>query len=177
MKTLGTIIALVIMIFVAYIYNVLLNARNNARKEYVKLNMLLGNRWNLIPNLTQIIQSYSVVEEKNIEKLSSLINQDFSKFRMEKKLEVDNNIEKVFSKIMKIAKNSPDLQENEQFIYLNNQLSNLKVEIADCKERYDKAVKEYNEQIEVVPNNLVAILFGFNEEKIYDVTSKKKKNI
>ena len=139
--------------------------------------MLLGNRWNLIPELTKIIQSYSVVEEKNIEKLSSLINQDFSQFQMEKKLEVDNNIEKVFSKIMKIAKESPDLQENEQFIHLSNQLSNLKVEIADCKKNYDKAVKEYNEQIEVVPNNLVAILFGFNEEKIYDVTSKGKKNI
>lgn len=177
MKTLGIIIALAVMIFVAYIYNVLLNSRNNARKEYVKLDMLLGNRWNLIPELTKIIQSYSVVEEKNIEKLSSLINQDFSQFQMEKKLEVDNNIEKVFSKIMKIAKESPDLQENEQFILLSNQLANLKVEIADCKENYDKAVKEYNEQIEVVPNNLVAILFGFNEEKIYDVTSKGKKNI
>lgn len=166
MEYVGMIITIVIMLFVAYIYSGLTNARNKSKECYTKLDTLLKTRWDFVTEFVKTVQNSSVFEEKTLENLTTLRNQDFDKFKMDQKIKVDKNISKVISKMLEILENDQDLKDNENYINLNKKFFELEKEISNIKKEYNKVVKEYNKQIESVPNNIVAILFGFNEEKI-----------
>lgn len=166
MKYIGMIITLIIMVIVTYIYTSLSKSRNKVRELNKKLDENLRRRWNLVPKLVEILNGYSVFEKSVLEKLTTLRNQDFDKFKMEQKINVDDNISKVVGKIIEITENSPEIKENEAYINLRNQLSKIEITISELKKEYKKLINDYNKKIEKRPNNLVAILFGFNEERI-----------
>ena len=112
-----------------------------------------------------IRKGYSTFEEATIAKLTSLRNQKFEDFKMEQKLDVDKNMAKIINKMITISENDPELTANEEYTKLTEQFEKIEKNISKSKKEYNKAVKEYNTKLEVVPNNVVAILFGFNEEK------------
>ena len=165
MNSVVVVIIIVLVVFVGIIYNSLVKARNNVREKCYNLEFYLKKRWDLLPIFVEIVEGYSFFEEQTIEKIAKIREQKYEEFKIEQKLEVDNNISKVVNKIFEIAENYSDLKENEEYIKLSNQFVNIEKNIESSKKDYYKSVKEYNSKIEVVPNNVVAILFGFNEEK------------
>lgn len=177
LKYLGTIIGMIIIVVVAVIYNMLVKARNKVKEAYSSMDISLKKRWDIVPNLVEVVKGYSAYEKSTLEKLTLLRQQAYDKFEMKQKLDVDNNIAKVVSKMLAIAENYPDLRADEEYLKLSEQLMNLENEIAKARKEYNEAVNKYNTQIEVVPNNLVAILFGFNEEQIFEAKQEEKENI
>jgi len=177
MGHIGTILVLILVIVVAIIYNILSAARNKVKREYASLDVQLKKRWDLIPNLVETVKAYSVYEESTLQKLTTLRNQSFDSFKMEQKINVDQNIAKVVFKMMGIAENYPELQADEAYLKLSEQLEKLETEIGNNRKEYNKAVQEYNTEIEKIPNNLVAILFGFNEEPFFQANDEEKKSV
>ena len=177
MKYLGTAIIIILIFIVMIIYNTLSKARNKIKEEYSNMDTNLRKRWDLIPSLVETVKDYSIYEESTLEKFSILKSQVFDSLKMEQKLYIDQNISKVISKMMSMAKKHSELNSDIEYIKLSEQLEELESEIINIHKEYDKAVNEYNKMIEKVPNNLVAILFGFNEEPLFEVTKEKKQNV
>lgn len=176
MEYVGMIITLILIVIIAVIYNILVSARNKVKEKYSNMDVHLKMRWDLVPNLVEVVKGYSAYEESTLEKLTELRKQEFSKYGMEQKLDIDSNISKVASKMMAIAENYPDLKADQEYLNLSKQLVKLETEIANSRKEYNEAVTDYNTKIEVIPNNLVAILFGFNEEKVFEADLEAKKN-
>lgn len=161
---LGTICGFALILAVVVIYNILSSRRNRVKEAYSEMDVNLKRRWNLVPNLVEVVKGYSAYEEATLEKLTILRNQEYDKFQMNQRIEVDNNISKVVSKMMSMAENYPELKADEAYANLSNQLVYLENVIENSKKEYNEAVKKYNTSVESIPNNVVAILFGFNEE-------------
>ena len=168
---------LILVIIVAIIYNILTVARNKVKREYANLDVVLKKRWDLIPNLVELVKGYSVYEESTLQKLTALRNQSFDSFKMEQKINIDQNISKVIFKMMGIAENYPDLQADESYLELSKQLEKLETEIGNTRKEYNKTVQEYNTEIEKIPINFVAILFGFNEEPFFQANDEEKQSV
>ncbi|MBR2289233.1 MAG: LemA family protein [Clostridia bacterium] len=165
MSHIGVTIVLILIVTVGIIYNRLTKARNKVREAYASIATSLQKRWDLVPGFVEIVKGYSTFEEATIAKLTSLRNQKFEDFKMEQKLDVDKNMAKIINKMITISENDPELTANEEYTKLTEQFEKIEKNISKSKKEYNKAVKEYNTKLEVVPNNVVAILFGFNEEK------------
>lgn len=161
---LGTFIGFAFIIAIVVIYHILSVNRDRVKKAYSMMNVNLKKRWDIVPNFVEVVKDYSAYEETTLEKLTVLRNQEYNKFQMEQKIEVDNNISKVVSKMISMAEKHPEIKANEAYSNLSNQLVNLESEIKNSKKEYKEAVKKYNTSVEAIPNNVVAILFGFNEE-------------
>ena len=177
MEYIGTILIIILVIIVAIIYNILTTERNKVKREYANLEVQLKKRWDLVPNLVEIVKEYSVYEESTLQKLTVLRSQSFDSFKMEQKINVDQNIAKVISKMMGIAENYPDLKANEEYLNLSEQLIKLETGIENSRKEYNQTVQKYNTEIEKLPNNLVAILFGFNEEPFFQANDEEKQSI
>ena len=168
MKTIGMIIVFIIVAVVSIIYIILNKARNKVKENYSALETNFKKRWDIIPNLVETVKQYSVFEESFLEKLELLRNQQYENFNVEQKVNIDENISKVLTKMMEMAEDYSELKSDESYINLSKQLNKLENDIVNNKDEYNKFAKEYNRKIEAIPNNIVAILFGFNEEKVFD---------
>lgn len=168
LEHIGLIITFVIVVIVCIIYTRLMRYRNRAREVRTDIEILMKQRWDSLPILIEIIKKYPIYEEANLEKIAKIEDKKYDELKTLQKLDVDKEISKVIKKIFDITKNSEDLNQDEEYIKLKENLLNIDKEMENNKKDYKSLSKEYNKKIETVPNNLIAILFGFNEEKFLE---------
>lgn len=162
----GIFLGVILVVIVFVIYNVLMKSRTKVRGDYLTLETCLRRRWNLIPRFVEIIKNYSVCEYKILEKLMNSSNQDYNSFDINQKIDIDNKASKVVFKMMNIAEKFSDITNDAEYARIKKQFIDIENDIPEILKSYDVLVKDYNSKINSFPNNLVAILFGFNEEKI-----------
>ena len=165
MNFFGLLLTFIIIAIAFIIYVNLTRSRNKIRNIYNIIDSSFNKRFNLINKLIEIIKEYYNYEDTTLEKIEELKIQDFDGLMISKKSDVNDKISKLFEKLTSIAESNFDLSINETYVNISKSLYELESEIVKCKEDYDNLVNIYNKKIEKFPNNLVAILFGFNEEK------------
>jgi LemA protein len=74
-----------------------------------------------------------------------------------------------------VSENYPDLKANTNFLELQRELSDIENKIAATRRFFNNATQEYNSYIEVFPNNLVANIFNFKKEMMYEITNEMEK--
>ena len=165
LKKLWVIVVFILILIVLAIYNNFKKYRNEIKEKKFLLQNLFKKRLNLILNFAEVLKEYPDFKSETLDKLNILKTQNYDTLKLKQKIEIDNNISKVCLKIIEIADKNPDLKENEQYIKLSKELLQIDKDISKANKEHKSIVKEYNNKIEIFPNNLVAILFGFNEEK------------
>ena len=141
------IIVIVAIIGSAIVYISFLTSRKKIRETYSNIENKLKRRWELLPEFAEIVKKYHNYDEAVLEKLTALRNQDYNKFPMKQRIEIDDNISKVISKIIEISENNQEIIANEQYIEIVNELMNLEEEITEFKDSYIKEVKSYNKEM------------------------------
>ena len=172
---LGVFLTIVLIIIVAIIYNVLSKERTDMKDAYSVMEINLFKRWNLVSEFLEFVKNYSIYEDSIIEKLSELKKEKYDTLKLAQKLEADKKISKVVDKMFDIADNNLELKSNEYYIQLKQQLNSIEKDIANSKNNYKKIISKYNNKINKFPNNIVAILFGFNEETNLNLIDKDEK--
>ena len=81
------------------------------------------------------------------------------------------------NQLIAVAENYPELKASEQYLNLQRTLSKLESQLQAARRVYNLEVTNYNNQISVIPSNIVAIIFGFKEAKLFEIEEYKKENI
>jgi len=76
-----------------------------------------------------------------------------------------------------VSENYPDLKANQNFLKLQEELSDLENKIAAARRYYNSAIKEYDNALEVFPSNLIANIFNFKKIKNYFETKEEEKAV
>ncbi|VVB66100.1 LemA family protein [Candidatus Gugararchaeum adminiculabundum] len=130
-----------VQIWVLAIYNGLVILKNNSERAKANIDTLLLKRHDLIPELVEIVKSYSIHEKTLFKKLADLRSQ---------------RIADASKSLIAIAENYPQLMANEQFKLLQDELVRMESEIAGSRSYYNDSVVLYNKQIAVFPHLLAA---------------------
>lgn len=164
---------ILILIVVLIQYNSLIKLRNNVRQAKSGIDVFLNKRFDLIPNLVECVKGYSKHEKEIFENVSKLRSEYIKSkdFKQAEKLNEDMN------KIMAIAENYPELKASEQYLNLQNNLSKIESELQAARRIYNVEVTNYNNAISVIPKNIIAKVFGFKEEELFEIEDYKKENI
>ena len=141
-------------------------------------------RADLIPNLVQIVQGYAAHEKEVLTKVTEaranvaglkatpeLINDPaaFAKFQA-----AQSQLSGALARLLAVAENYPNLKADANFRDLQAQVEGTENRIAVARNRYIKAVQEYNVTVRVFPNNLTAMLFGYKEKPNFSVANEKE---
>jgi len=140
-------------------------------------------RADLIPNLVQVVQGYAAHEKEVLTRVTEaraqvagvkatpeLVNdpEAFAKFQT-----AQNQLAGALSRLLLVAENYPNLKADTNFRDLQAQVEGTENRIAVARNRYIKAVQEYNVTVRVFPNNLTAKLFGYQTKANFTVDDEK----
>ena len=172
-----TTLIFILIVIVFIIYNILQKNRNNVKISRTNMELSMVKRCQEIPELIEMLKKYSMYDDSILEKFSSLNLEDYSTFSLEKKINIDEKISKVFFKIIDIFEDYSEIKSKQEYLAMKRYLIDIENEVNNNKENYRILSEKYNSQIKVFPNNLVAILFGFNEEIESKVPEKNGKEV
>ena len=171
------IILLIIVIITGMIigtYNKFIRKNNRVKEKESQIDVLLNQRFDLIPNIVECVKGYAKHESSTLEELTSLRssynNHGFS-------IEETESIDKKFNNVMMLAESYPDLKANTQFLSLQNNLNEIENKLSYARSNYNNAVTSYNNLVESVPSNIIAKIFVFEKKELFKLENDKRENI
>ena len=171
-------IVVVIALFVIGVYNNLVRARQKVKNAWSQIEVQLQRRFDLIPNLVETVKGYMTHESETLEKVTALRSSWANANSIEEKAALDNELSGVLKTIMAVSENYPDLKANTNFADLQNTLTETEDKISFSRQFYNDTVTMYNTKLEVFPDNIVASMFGFKAEPLFNVeSSEARKNV
>lgn len=174
------IVAVVLVLLIIYIistYNTLVRLRNSVRESFSTMDVYLKKRWDLIPNLVETVKGYAKHEKETLEGVIKLRNGAYDSMSHEEKINANQELSRGITKIMALAENYPELKANTNFTDLSNQLSKVEEDIANARKYYNAVVRRFNDKVEMFPSNLVAKMFGFKLEKMFEIIEEQRENV
>lgn len=169
--TLGIVLAIVAIIVIAFIaiYNKLVTARQRVKNGWGQIDVQLQRRFDLIPNLVDTVKGYMAHESSVLEKVTELRTSWANAKTVAEKMEISNQLSDTLKTIMAVSENYPDLKANQNFMSLQEELTNTENKISYSRQFYNDTVTRYNTMLETFPSNLVASMFHFEAEKLFEV--------
>src|SRR5438309_6435172 len=141
-------------------------------------------RADLVPNLVNTVKGYAAQEERvltevtrarasvgSIQATPDLLNdpQAFARFQA-----AQAQLQSALSRLLLVAENYPQLKSDQNFRDLQAQLEGTENRIAVARNRYIKAVQEYNTTVRSFPSNLTAMVFGFKPKPNFTVENEQE---
>lgn len=169
----GIIILIVLYFFITY--NSLIKLRNLVREAFSTMDIYLKKRWDLIPNLVEVVKKYASHEQELLKEITELRTGSYDEMIKDKKIDVNLKLNQNISKILMISENYPELKANKNFSNLSESLIQVEDEIADSRKYYNGTVKLLNNKIQMFPSNIIANIMGFKEERMFEIHSDEQK--
>ena len=172
------IIVAVLVIAVIALYNGLVTMRLRVQNAWSQIDVQLQRRFDLIPNLVESVKGYMEHESSVLTKVTDLRSSWADANTVDEKAKLDNELSDTLKTIMAVAENYPDLKANQNFLSLQEELQNTENKISYSRQFYNDTVTRYNTKLQVFPSNVIASLFRFKEEALFEVDNEEaKKNV
>jgi len=170
-------IAILAIIYLFTIYNRLVTLRNNIDKAWANIDVMLKQRYDLVPNLVQAVQGYMKHEKQVFEDIAALRASFMGAGGPAEKAKANDALSGALKTIFAVSENYPDLKASTNFLELQKQLTVLENQIADRREFYNDSVLLYNNRIKSVPDTIIASAFGFKEKEYFKAGEEEQKAV
>lgn len=164
------IILIVLAIFIILEYNICVRLRNKVKQAESSIDVYLNQRFDLIPNLVECVKGYKIYEERLLTKLVEKRN--IYKDNPNLKEATDLNSEML--SLVGVAEGYPSIKANEQFLKLQEALTRMESQLQAARRIYNGDVTVYNTKITTFPTNIIAKIFNFKEEDLFEIEEYKK---
>ena len=172
------IIVVLLILFIISVYNSLVTLRQRVKNAFGQMDVQLQRRFDLIPNLVETVKGYMTHESDTLAKVTELRTAWAGAKTVDEKAKLDNELSNTLKTIMAIAEAYPDLKANQNFESLQNELTETEDKISYSRQFYNDTVTRYNTKLELFPSNIVAGMFHFTSESLFEVDSAEaRKNV
>uniref|UniRef100_UPI00359C736A LemA family protein n=1 Tax=Bifidobacterium adolescentis TaxID=1680 RepID=UPI00359C736A len=170
------IIALIVIVLIVLwgvsAYNGLVTLRNRVKNGWAQIDVQLKQRADLIPNLVETVKGYAAHESDVFTQVTQAragVIQAAQSGDVQQRIQAENQLSRALVNLQATAEAYPQLQANQNFMDLQGQLKGLEEKIAYARQFYNDVVQKYNTKIEVVPTNIIAGLFHFEQAAYFQV--------
>ena len=167
-------------IYVIRIYNGLVALRENVRKAWSNIDVLLTQRHDELPKLVETCKRYMAYEQDTLERVMQARS---AVFKAQGRGDVaalgaaEQQLREGLGRLFALAENYPDLKADQGFAHLRSRISQLEESIADRRELYNEAVNLNNIRIQTFPDLLVARLFEFRTSSLLEFSDEQKRDV
>jgi LemA protein len=172
------IVLVVVALFVIATYNGLIGRRNRVDQAYASVDVMLKKRYDLIPNLVASVEQYMTHERELLSELTELRTRAVTgDLGPAQRIETDNAINGVLSRVIVSAEAYPDLKANQNFLQLQASLNEVEEQLSASRRAYNAAVTDYNSAIQMIPGNLLAGPMGFQPRPLFEAAVAERRNV
>ena len=165
----GLGILAVLVIAVIAIYNGLVTMRMRVKEAWSDIDIQLKRRFDLIPNLVNTVKGSTNFESSTLEKVIAARSAAMNAKTPAAVGEADMALRGALNGFFALAESYPDLKSNQNFIQLQNELSDTENKIQAARRFYNSVVTDFNTKIQTVPSNIFAGMFGFREAEFFEL--------
>ncbi|MDR0369040.1 MAG: LemA family protein [Candidatus Peribacteria bacterium] len=173
--TTGLIIIIVLVLAVLYyinLYNKIVKLKTTRENAFSDIDVQMKMRFDLVDNLVNTVKGYAKHEKETLNDVIEARNKFTSAKNMKEKAEANNQVTSALKSIFALAESYPDLKANQNFLQLQNELSDIENKIAAARRFFNATTKEYNTTIQQFPAN---VLFSKTPETFFEGEEEIKK--
>lgn len=157
------------LLALVWLYNRLVKLRTRSDDGWATIDVQLRRRYDLIPNLVETVQGYATHERELFERVTQARARAISAGDVRDQASAENAVTAGLGKLMAVVEAYPQLEADQQFLALQEELVGTESKIAYARQFYNDQVRRLNTAIGTFPSNLVARAFGFEERQFFDI--------
>lgn len=170
-----SIIVIALLLWGIHFYNRLIADRNRIRAAWSDIDVQLKRRHDLIPQLVELVKSYSNYERKTLEDITALRTRSESASRVAEIGKIESELGGKVVEVIARAEDYPDLKASESFLSLQKNLTDVEDHIQYARRYYNGAVRIINTRINVFPELIIARLFNFTPEDFFQIEEESQR--
>lgn len=176
----------VLLVFLVGIYNGLVKLRNRYQNAFSQIDVQLKRRYDLIPNLVEMVKGYMKHEQDTLTKVIEARNLAISAGQraaanpgdpssMKQLASAESQLGGALSRLLMVAESYPDLKANQNMMSLQEELTSTENKISFARQGYNDSVTEYNSAREVFPAVVFAGMMGFGPAQLLEIENSKER--
>ena len=158
------VVIVVLALWIISLYNSLVKLRNNRENAFADIDVQLKQRHDLIPQLVATVKGYAAHEKDTLERVINARNE---------KIKAENALSSALAGLKITLEAYPDLKANQNFLQLQEEIADLENKLSAVRRYFNSATKELNNAVETFPSNLIAGMFGFRKEIMFDLGAQR----
>ena len=162
------IVALLVLILIG-LYNKLVKLRNNRENAFADIDVQLKQRHDLIPQLVESVKGYAKHERETLDRVVAARSGAMNARGIDDKIVAENALTSALAGLKVQLEAYPDLKANQNFLQLQGEISDVENKLASVRRYFNSATRELNNAVQTFPSNLIAGMFGFRKEMMFDL--------
>lgn len=159
----------ILVLWVVFAYNSFVRLVNRTKEAWADIDVQLKRRYDLIPNLVNTVKGYATHETTAFDRVTQARAAAMGAQTPADKAQNENMLTGALKSIFAIAEAYPDLKANQNFLALQNELSDTENKIQAARRFYNGNVRDLNTAIESFPGNLIAGVFNFGKMELFEL--------
>ncbi|MBP7503969.1 MAG: LemA family protein [Prolixibacteraceae bacterium] len=147
--------------------------RNNRQNAFADIDVQLKQRHDLVPQLVEVVKGYAKHEMELLTRITEARSAAMGASTIDQKIAAESQLSSALQGLKVQVEAYPDLKANQNFLQLQEELSDIENKLAAARRFFNAATTEYNNAIEVFPANLIAGPFGFRRETLFDLGTER----
>src|SRR5258705_1113829 len=166
----GAIVAIVVWLI--SVYNGLVAMGQRVSQAFADIDVQLRQRHDLIPNLVETVKGYAAHESGTLEAVTAARTAAVSAEKTgdpKAMAAAEGILGQALGRLIALSEAYPDLKANQNFIKLQDELTDIENKLAAARRFFNNAVGEYNTGREQFPASTMAGMFGFGPRDFFDL--------
>jgi len=158
------------------VFNGLVVLKNRAKEAWADIDVQLKRRYDLIPNLVETVKGYATHERELFEKVTQARAAAMNAQGVQAKGEAENMLSGTLKSLFAVSENYPELKASQNFLALQNELTDTEDKIQAARRFYNTNVRDLNIKIESFPANMIAGSFGFTKMDLFQTVNETERS-
>ena len=174
--------AAVLVLWLVATYNGLIRSKNRVDEAFSDIDVQLKRRYDLIPNLVETVKGYMTHEQGTLTKLTeartaAMAMHDKKGATLQEREQAENMLSGTLKTLFAVTENYPDLKASQNFLQLQDEISDTENKIQASRRFYNGNVRDFNTKIQVFPTNLIASSLKFVKYEFFQAEEGEKQNV
>ena len=159
------------------VYNNLVKLRNNRENAFANIDVQLKQRHDLVGQLVAVVKGYAEHEKEVLTRVTEARSAAMNASTIGDKIQAENALTSALSGLKISLEAYPDLKANQNFLQLQTEIADIENKLAAVRRYFNTATRELNNAVQTFPSNILAGLFGFHKEPMFEVSNEERANL
>ena len=167
-------VVLVILLYFVGVYNGLVRLRNNRENAFANIDVQLKQRHDMIPQLVSTVKGYASHEKTLLEEVTRARTAAMNATGINDKVQAENALSAALAGLKVSVEAYPELKANTNFQQLQTEIADIENKLSATRRFFNSATKELNVGVQSFPANLIAGMFGFHAEPMFEIPQTER---
>jgi LemA protein len=160
-------VVVLLLLLLVVTYNRLVRLRNETETGWANIDVQLRRRYDLVPNLVEAVKGYAAHERATFEEVTQARAAAEQAPGPAAAAEANDQLGGAINRLIAVSEAYPQLRASENFLALQQELSDIEDKLAAARRYYNQTVYAYHNAMQTFPAVLIAKPFGFREREFF----------